>query len=144
MVGLPPEERILNQKGCRNDADSFKLCGVSVSSLCVFSLPPEQRFSACLLLLLVSYCPLALQSCTAAFLRTFADNLRGGRVVSHRHETTSAADASMSYETAQKVQQQQLKDRVAYAVIILLGFVALYINIKRAANEQAAWEKEHS
>ena len=56
----------------------------------------------------------------------------------------AAADASMSYETAQKVQQQQLKDRVAYAAIILLGFVALYINIKRAANEQAAWEKEHS
>ena len=50
----------------------------------------------------------------------------------------------MSYETAQKVQQQQLKDRVVYAAIILLGFVALYINIKRAANEQAAWEKEHS
>ena len=50
----------------------------------------------------------------------------------------------MSYETAQKVQQQQLKDRAVYAVIILLGFVALYINIKRAANEQAAWEKDHS
>ena len=50
----------------------------------------------------------------------------------------------MSYETARKVQQQQLKDRVVYAAILLLGFVALYINIKRAANEQAAWEKEHS
>ena len=50
----------------------------------------------------------------------------------------------MSYETAQKVQQQQLRDRVAYAAILLLGFVALYININRAANEQAAWEKEHS
>ena len=50
----------------------------------------------------------------------------------------------MSYETAQKVQQQHLKDRVAYAAIIVLGFVALYINIKRAANEQAAWENEHS
>ena len=50
----------------------------------------------------------------------------------------------MSYETAQKVQQQQLKDRVASAAIIVLGFVALYINIKRAANEQAAWEKEHN
>ena len=56
----------------------------------------------------------------------------------------AAADASMSYETAQKVQQQQLKDRVVYAAILLLGFVALYINIKRAANEQAAWEMEHS
>ena len=50
----------------------------------------------------------------------------------------------MSYETAQKVQQQQLNDRVAYAAIIVLGFVALYINIKRAANEHAEWEKEHS
>ena len=50
----------------------------------------------------------------------------------------------MSYETAQKVQQQQLKDRVVYAAIMLLGFVALYINIKRAANEHAAWENEHS
>ena len=50
----------------------------------------------------------------------------------------------MSYETAQKVQQQQLKDRVAYAGIIVLGFVALYINIKRAANEHAEWEKDHS
>ena len=50
----------------------------------------------------------------------------------------------MSYETAQKVQQQQLKDRVAYAAIIVLGFVALYINIKRAANEHAEWEKSHS
>ena len=51
----------------------------------------------------------------------------------------------MSYETAQKVQQQQLKDRVVYAVILLLGFVALYINIKRAANEHAEWEnKEHN
>ena len=50
----------------------------------------------------------------------------------------------MSYETAQKVQQQQLKDRVAYALIILLGFVAFYINIKRAANEHAEWEKVHS
>jgi hypothetical protein len=56
----------------------------------------------------------------------------------------AAADASMSYETAQKVQQQQLKDRVVYAVILLLGFVALYINIKRAANEHAEWEKSHS
>ena len=57
----------------------------------------------------------------------------------------AAADASMSYETAQKVQQQQLKDRVVYAVIILLGFVALYINIKRAANEHAEWKKkEHN
>ena len=56
----------------------------------------------------------------------------------------AAADASMSYETAQKVQQQQLKDRVVYAVILSLGFVALYINIKRAANEHAEWEKEHS
>ena len=51
----------------------------------------------------------------------------------------------MSYETAQKVQQQQLRDRVVYAVILSLGFVALYINIKRAANEHAAWEKgEHN
>ena len=50
----------------------------------------------------------------------------------------------MPYETARKVQQQQLKDRVAYAAIIVLGFVALYINIKRAANEHAEWEKEHS
>ena len=55
----------------------------------------------------------------------------------------TAAD-HMSYETAQKVQQQQLKDRVVYAAIILLGFVALYINIKRAANEHAEWEKSHS
>ena len=50
----------------------------------------------------------------------------------------------MSYETAQKVQQQQVKDRVAYAAILLLGFVALYINIKRAAKEHAEWEKDHS
>ena len=55
-----------------------------------------------------------------------------------------AADASMSYETARKVQQRQLKDRVLYSFIIVLGFVALYINIKRAANEHAAWENEHS
>ena len=40
----------------------------------------------------------------------------------------------MSYETAQKVQQQQFKDRVVYAGIILLG----------VANEHTAWEKEHS
>ena len=50
----------------------------------------------------------------------------------------------MSYETAQKVQQQQLKDRVVYAVILLLGFVALYINIKRTVKEAAEWEKEHN
>ena len=50
----------------------------------------------------------------------------------------------MSYETAQKVQQQQVKDRAVYAAILLLGFVALYINIKRAANEHEAWEKEHN
>ena len=57
----------------------------------------------------------------------------------------AAADASMSYETARKVQQRQLKDRVLYSFIIVLGFVALYINIKRAANEHAAWEKgEHN
>ena len=56
----------------------------------------------------------------------------------------AAADASMSYETARKVQQRQLKDRVVYAVIRLLGLVALYINIKRAANEHAEWEKSHS
>ena len=56
----------------------------------------------------------------------------------------AAAVASMSYETAQKVRQQQLKDRVLYSFIIVLGFVALYINIKRAANEHAAWESEHN
>jgi len=50
----------------------------------------------------------------------------------------------MSYETARKVQQRQLKDRVLYSFIIVLGFVALYINIKRAANEHAEWEKSHS
>ena len=50
----------------------------------------------------------------------------------------------MSYETAQKVHQQQLKDRVVYALILLLGFVALYINLNRAANEHAAWEKSHN
>ena len=50
----------------------------------------------------------------------------------------------MSYETAQKVEQQQLKDRVVYAGILLLGFAALYINLKRAANEHEAWEKEHN
>ena len=51
----------------------------------------------------------------------------------------------MSYETAQKVRQQQVRDRLVYAGIIFLGFVALYINIKRAANEHAEWEnKEHN
>ena len=50
----------------------------------------------------------------------------------------------MSYETAQKVEQKQLKDRVVYAVILFLGFVALYINIKRTVKEAAEWEKEHS
>ena len=66
-----------------------------------------------------------------------------GTQTAQKYSIATAAD-HMSYETAQKVQQQQLKDRVAYAAIILLGFVALYINIKRAANEQAAWEKDHS
>ena len=50
----------------------------------------------------------------------------------------------MSYETAQKVRQQQVRDRLVYAVIIFLGFVALYINIKRTVKEAAEWEKEHS
>ena len=56
----------------------------------------------------------------------------------------AATDASMSYETAQKVRQQQVRDRLVYAVIIFLGFVALYINIKRTVKEAAEWEKEHS
>ena len=56
----------------------------------------------------------------------------------------AAAVASMSYETAQKVRQQQVRDRLAYAVIIFLGFVALYINIKRTVKEAAEWEKEHN
>ena len=56
----------------------------------------------------------------------------------------AAAVASMSYETAQKVRQQQVRDRLAYALIIFLGFVALYINIKRTVKEAAEWEKEHN
>ena len=50
----------------------------------------------------------------------------------------------MSYETAQKVRQQQVRDRLVYAGIIFLGFVALYINIKRTVKEAAEWEKEHN
>ena len=56
----------------------------------------------------------------------------------------AAAVASMSYESAQKVRQQQVRDRLVYAVIIFLGFVALYINIKRTVKEAAEGEKEHS
>ena len=50
----------------------------------------------------------------------------------------------MSYETAQKVRQQQVRDRLVYAGIIFLGFVALYINIKRTVKEAGEWEKEHN
>ena len=69
---------------------------------------------------------------------------RCGSVRGDRQAQVLPQPDHMSYETAQKVQQQQLKDRVVYAVILSLGFVALYINIKRAANEHAEWEKSHS
>ena len=81
--------------------------------------------------------------------QTFASSLRFGTRSGHPQAQDSpsaiaTAANHMSYETAQKVEQQQLKDRVVYAGILLLGFAALYINLKRAANEHEAWEKDHS
>ena len=70
--------------------------------------------------------------------------VRGHHQVLDSPKVSIATADHMSYETAQKVRQQQVRDRLVYAVIIFLGFVALYINIKRAANEHAEWEKSHS
>ena len=97
-------------------------------------------FSACCLFL-VLHAASSTKTTLARGARTACGVADAYRIAT---KLLAAADASMSYETAQKVQQQQLKDRVVYAVILLLGFVALYINIKRAANEHAEWEKSHS
>ena len=101
----------------------------------------QRRMQVCLL---VPYMPLAPQSLRNCNLRRLRNTC--GVAAVHRIATRllAAADASMSYETAQKVRQQQVRDRLAYALIIFLGFVALYINIKRTVKEAAEWEKEHN